>query len=75
MGMIKKVQHFVTFGPVSEETIAIVEKHKKASRKFAQLQPPLKGFERKGIKHSYNVGGALGDRGDNINDLIKRMAQ
>jgi large subunit ribosomal protein L30 len=38
-----------------------------------RLNPPLKGFERKGIKKPYSVGGALGNRGDKINELIGRM--
>ena len=36
-----------------------------------RLHPPRKGYE--GIKRAYTVGGALGDRGDNINALIQRM--
>ncbi len=36
-----------------------------------RLHPPIKGYE--GIKRAYNVGGALGYRGDNINDLVLRM--
>ena len=42
-------------------------------KKYFRLNPPRKGFERKGIKHSYQQGGALGYRGTAINDLIKRM--
>lgn len=38
-----------------------------------RLTPPTKGFERKGIKIPYTQGGALGDRKEEINDLIKRM--
>jgi large subunit ribosomal protein L30 len=38
-----------------------------------RLKPPVKGFERKGIKKPYSVGGALGDRGDKIKELIVRM--
>lgn len=38
-----------------------------------RLTPPTKGFERKGIKIPYTQGGALGDRKEGINDLIKRM--
>ena len=38
------------------------------------LHPPRKGFGRKGKKHHFTVGGALGYRGDEINDLIRRMA-
>jgi large subunit ribosomal protein L30 len=36
-----------------------------------RLHPPRKGYE--GIKRTYNIGGALGDRGENINVLLKRM--
>lgn len=36
-----------------------------------RLSPPRKGYE--GIKRAYTVGGALGYRGKDINDLIKRM--
>lgn len=45
----------------------------KKIKKYFRLNPPRKGFERKGIKHSYQQGGALGYRGTAINDLIKRM--
>ena len=36
-----------------------------------RLHPPISGYE--GIKRAYTVGGALGYRGENINDLILRM--
>jgi large subunit ribosomal protein L30 len=42
-------------------------------KRFFRLNPPRKGWERKGIKKPYSVGGALGYRGKAINDLIKRM--
>ncbi len=42
-------------------------------KRFFRLTPPLKGFERGGIKKPFSLGGALGYRKDNINDLIKRM--
>lgn len=38
-----------------------------------RLGPPRKGFERRGIKKSYNIGGALGYRAADINKLILRM--
>ncbi len=38
-----------------------------------QLSPPRKGFERKGIKKTFNQGGALGYRKDKINALILKM--
>ena len=36
-----------------------------------RLSPPRKGYE--GIKRAYSVGGALGYRGKDINELIRRM--
>lgn len=42
-------------------------------KNFFRLGMPKKGFERKGIKVPFSLGGALGYRKDNINDLIKRM--
>lgn len=45
----------------------------KKYKKYFRLNPPRKGFGRKGIKMSYNAGGALSYRGDKINDLIERM--
>jgi len=38
-----------------------------------RLKPPSKGYERKGIKKPYSVGGVLGYRGDKINELLGRM--
>jgi len=38
-----------------------------------RLRPPRKGFERAGIKKSFTVGGALGYRGKEINELINKM--
>lgn len=80
MGMINRVKDFVTYGEVSDETIKLL--HDKRGKKdiatgelkpYFRLNPPRKGFERKGTKLPFTIGGALGYRGDNINDLIKRM--
>lgn len=40
---------------------------------FFKLSPPTKGFERKGIKTPFSLGGALGYRKDKINELLRRM--
>src|SRR3989344_1239832 len=40
---------------------------------YFKLKPPIKGFERKGIKVPYSMGGVLGYRKENINGLILRM--
>jgi len=45
----------------------------KKIKKHFRLNAPRKGFERKGIKYSFQQGGALGYRGAAINELIKRM--
>ena len=45
----------------------------KKYKKFFRLNSPKKGMGRKGVKHSFKEGGALGYRGAAINDLIKRM--
>jgi large subunit ribosomal protein L30 len=42
-------------------------------KNFFRLGMPRHGFERKGIKVPYSLGGVLGYRKDAINDLIKRM--
>jgi len=38
-----------------------------------KLSPPKHGYERKGIKKPFSLGGALGDRKEKVNILIKKM--
>ena len=45
----------------------------KKYKPYFRLNPPSKGFGRKGIKVPFKMGGALGYRGEKINDLLKRM--
>ena len=45
----------------------------KKFKKYFRLNPPRKGFGRKGIKHPFKSGGSLGYRGAAIKDLMKRM--
>ena len=40
---------------------------------YFRLKPPTGGFERKGIKLPYSMGGTVGYRREKINDLIKKM--
>ncbi len=49
------------------------EVNKKKYKKFFRLNSPKKGFGRKGIKKAFSQGGALGNRGEKIKDLIDRM--
>jgi len=82
LGMIKKVDRHITWGEASEETLNLLEKKREKTKnkkgevvykKFLRLNPPRKGYGRKGIKKSFQEKGALGYRGDKINELIKRM--
>ncbi len=77
IGMAKKVKDYATYGEIDKEVLDKLmkksEKDKKGKLKPFRLNPPKGGFERKGIKFSYSVGGALGYRGKKINDLIKKM--
>jgi len=83
MGMLKKTRNYITWGEIDDETLKLLKekrlektkdkKGKDIEKKFFRLQPPRKGFERKGTKIPFKVGGALGYRGNKINDLIKRM--
>ncbi len=70
-GMLHTMQSVLTWGEVSAD----VEK-KLASRGkggvFA-LNPPRGGYGRKGVKARFDRGGAVGPRGQKINDLIERM--
>ena len=45
----------------------------KKLKRYFRLNAPRKGFGRKGVKHTFTRGGALGYRGAAINELIKRM--
>ncbi len=50
-----------------------VEHKGKKYNKFFKLNPPRGGYGRKGIKTSFNLGGAVGNRGEKINDIVRRM--
>jgi len=74
MGMIKKAKDYITWGNLDSETEKELRKVQNTDKKHVfRLQPPKKGFERKGIKKPFTTGGALGNRKYKINDLIKRM--
>jgi large subunit ribosomal protein L30 len=38
-----------------------------------RMSPPKKGYERKGIKKGFTIGGALGNRKDKMDALVERM--
>lgn len=70
-GMLKKVEHLVTWGEITAETVKLLEKRNKG--KYFALHPPKGGFEKKGTKMPFKLGGVYGYRREKINDLIKRM--
>ncbi|MCW3976521.1 MAG: 50S ribosomal protein L30 [Candidatus Bathyarchaeota archaeon] len=111
VGMLKKAQHFLTWGETSQENIVLLLRkwgrlvgNKKVTDEYAKeigyksleelaeaihlakvefgklprikpvfrLHPPSKGF-RGNVKKSFTTGGVTGYRGENINDLIRRM--
>ena len=73
MGMINKIANLVTWGEVNEESLKLLAGKKEGEKKFYRLQPPRKGFGRKGVKVPFSIGGGVGYRGEKINDLIQRM--
>ena len=72
-GMINKTRSYITWGEVNDELLKLLEAKKNKGMKFVALHPPIGGFERKGIKIPFTVGGALGNRKDKITALLKRM--
>lgn len=50
-----------------------VEYNGKKYSKFFALNPPRGGYGRKGIKRTFAASGAVGDRENEINDLIRKM--
>ncbi|MEM4239687.1 MAG: uL30 family ribosomal protein [Candidatus Woesearchaeota archaeon] len=73
IGQLNKVRSFVTWGPVSAEAEKSMAPRKRGEGRWYALQPPRKGYGRKGIKLPFKVGGALGNRGEKINELLMRM--
>jgi large subunit ribosomal protein L30 len=64
------------FGSARELAKAMIENNFRMrdmedAKPVFRLHPPIKGYE--GNKRSYKNGGALGYRGEAINDLINRM--
>jgi large subunit ribosomal protein L30 len=82
-GMLNKLSRLIAWGEADAQTIALLKEKREIKTKdhegnevaqqFYRLNPPRGGFERKGTKIPYEVGGALGYRGSDINALIKRM--
>jgi large subunit ribosomal protein L30 len=78
-GMLKKVQNVATYGPISEDVYTQLKEKRgsksadSSAKEVFFLAPPVGGFERKGIKQPFSVGGALGERKEGIDSLIQKM--
>jgi len=80
-GMLNKVKDFITYGEINDATLQELLKtrgktdpnNKGKLKRMFTLNSPKKGYGKKGIKKAFSVGGSLGYRGQEINDLIKRM--
>ena len=83
LGMVNKIKDYATWGEINQETLKLLKEKrgekiknkegKEVVKPFFRLSPPKKGFGRKGVKMPFNLSGALGNRKEKINDLIKRM--
>lgn len=72
LGMIKKVENYVAYGEIDEETLKLlVEKRGKKNKPFFRLHPPRGGFKKS--TRSLWPRGIRGNQGKEINKLIKRM--
>jgi large subunit ribosomal protein L30 len=68
LGMLAKAKDYITWGEINDETRKLLK-----GEGYFRLNPPRGGYGRKGIKKGFSEGGALGYRGEKINDLIKKM--
>ena len=71
-GMLQRASAVLAWGSVSAETVEKLSSVRRRKGKAYRLQPPRGGFERKGIKVPYTVGGALGKRPE-MDSLIAKM--
>ena len=80
---MEKAKDYITWGEVSDEALKKMSSAKDIKKgddkehpfkgQVFNLAPPKKGYESKGIKKTFVQGGALGYRGEKINELIERM--
>jgi large subunit ribosomal protein L30 len=68
--MLKRTEPYITWGNVDEKTLTALQKK---GGKVLRLNPPRKGYGRKGVKMPFSRGGACGNRNEKINDLLTRM--
>ncbi len=71
-GQLRKAKDYVAYGTITAATRKTLEE-KRGAGPVWHLHPPRGGWERKGTKKSFQEGGALGNRGERMNELIARM--
>jgi len=76
-GQIRAINDHVTWGEIEEATLKMLKEKRSSGKeqKVFRLHPPRKGWEDRGIIHSYKSGGAAGYRGPEINELVRRMVK
>lgn len=80
-GMLNKVKDYVAWGEIDKETLKLLlekrgkpsSKDSKKTKKYFRLDSPKGGFEKNGVKSGFKANGALGYRGSNINQLLRKM--
>lgn len=72
-GYVKKTLGHGSFAKLAEAVLRgdVDLQHLNDVKPVFRLSPPRKGYG--GVKRSYREGGALGDRGEAINELLLRM--
>lgn len=76
LGMLRKAKDYITWGQIDAEVLKALEEKRgeEGSHKpVFRLSPARGGLGRRGIKAAFAKSGALGNRGEKINDLIKKM--
>lgn len=79
LGMLRKVKDHVTWGQVDADVLKALKEKRgkhgvgKEHKPVFRLSPPKGGLGRRGIKAAFANSGALGNRREKINDLIKKM--
>ena len=78
MGMAKKCKDYVAYGEIDDETYKLLVEKRGITKdgklqNYFMLNSPKGGFEKRGLKHSFQDKGALGYRGAKINALLMKM--
>ncbi len=76
LGMLRKSKDYITWGYIADDVLKeLIQKRRKKGeeRLFFRLNPAKGGLGSRGIKASFSNSGALGDRKEKINDLLRKM--